>query len=77
MHRDIKPENILIIDDNPDNFKVCFADFGCVCWTNESKMILNSFCGTAGFIAPETLNDETSTHKSDIFSLGCTIYTLI
>jgi serine/threonine protein kinase len=77
IHRDLKPENIVIINDNPNNFKVCLLDFGFVCWTNESREILTAACGTPGFIAPEIFTHEKCSHKSDIFSLGCILYTLI
>lgn len=77
IHRDLKPENIVIINDNPNNFKVSLLDFGFVCWTNESSEILSAACGTPGFIAPEIFYDQQCSHKSDVFSLGCILYTLI
>jgi calcium-dependent protein kinase len=77
IHRDLKPENIVIINDNPINFKVSLLDFGFVCWTNESREILSATCGTPGFIAPEIFYDQQCSHKSDVFSLGCILYTLI
>jgi len=77
IHRDLKPENIVIINDNPNNFKVSLLDFGFVCWTNESREMLSVTCCTPGFIAPEIFSDQLCSHKSDIFSLGCILYTLI
>lgn len=77
VHRDLKPENILILDSNPNNFKICLIDFGFVCWTNESPEILSGVCGTPGFIAPEILNEMHCSPKSDIFSIGCILYTMV
>jgi serine/threonine protein kinase len=34
-------------------------------------------CGTPGFIAPEILNETPCSPKSDIFSLGCILYSLV
>jgi serine/threonine protein kinase len=63
IHRDLKPENIVIINDNPNNFKVSLLDFGFVCWTNESSEILSAACGTPGFIAPEIFYDQQCSHN--------------
>ena len=34
-------------------------------------------CGTPGFIAPEILNENPCSPKSDIFSLGCILYSMV
>ena len=74
LHRDIKTDNILILDDK--NIKVCFADFGFACKTNDTEK-LKKACGTPGFIDPAVLKGGTHSSKSDIFSLGCLFFSLI
>ncbi|KAL9643044.1 hypothetical protein ABK040_003845 [Willaertia magna] len=75
LHRDINLKNILI--KNLDNFQIVFIDFGFVKSTN-SLSKTKSFIGTLGYLAPEISekNYEYS-EKSDIFSLGVTLYRLM
>jgi eukaryotic-like serine/threonine-protein kinase len=66
----LKPENILItFDENP---KV--ADFGLSKLLDESIDI--SIIGTAQYTAPEILNGEAVTKKSDIYSFGILMFEL-
>jgi serine/threonine protein kinase len=57
---------------------VRIADFGYAQYLNEcndgrDKVV----CGTPGFIAPEILNGQTYSRKSDIFSVGSIMYSLL
>jgi mitogen-activated protein kinase kinase len=70
MHRDIKPSNILV---NSRGFiKLC--DFGV------SGELVNSvadtFVGTSTYMAPERIQGEKYTVKSDVWSFGLTIMEL-
>jgi eukaryotic-like serine/threonine-protein kinase len=71
IHRDIKPRNILIDDyDRPK-----LADFGVARALNETKTTeTGSYLGTASYSSPEQLRGEEITPKSDVYSLGCTLY---
>ncbi|QSH42355.1 protein kinase [Lentisphaerota bacterium ZTH] len=70
IHLDIKPGNILV----SENFKL--ADFGVMTASNSATMPLNGqLWTTAAYISPEYLTREGEiSSKSDIYSLGITIY---
>ena len=88
-HRDIKPENIMI---HPDTLEIKYIDFGYSCNKNMESNIFNQICnhiaGTPEYydesiIYPtENQNVLTGDHfnilqKSDIWSLGMTIFVLV
>lgn len=78
LHRDIKPENILVKNcgASPDFF---LTDFG-LARPNylESKMDNFSISGTGCYRAPELLEGrEIVGNKSDIYSLGVSLYKLL
>lgn len=70
MHDDIKPKKILV--DKEGGIKL--VDFGLSKWDFLSKLQLMS--GTAFYIAPEVLKNIKSA-KSDIWSIGVVMYTLL
>ncbi|ADM11231.1 Ser/Thr protein kinase Kin1-like protein [Encephalitozoon intestinalis ATCC 50506] len=70
VHRDLKIENILI-DDN-DNVKL--IDFGLSNFY-DNKTLLNTFCGSLYFAAPELLQGQRYCGPEiDIWSLGVVLY---
>ena len=70
IHRDLKPSNILISLIRIDKCIFKLSDYG------TSKLISNtmSYTGTPLTMAPEILNDGKDLSKSDLWSLGITIY---
>ena len=71
IHRDIKPENILI---HNTTIKIC--DFG-FAKTKQNCTLLNTFCGSPLYMAPEILSFEKYTHKADMWSLGVILYEIL
>ncbi|KAG0026103.1 hypothetical protein BGZ81_006610 [Podila clonocystis] len=73
VHRDLKLENILL--DSQNNIKLIDFGFTREC---ESKKLLESYCGSAAYTAPEIiLGKKYSGPEADIWSLGVILYTLL
>lgn len=67
VHNDVKPSNVLL-DDHGNGYLV---DFGAVSPpAKESDKLI----GSPIYMAPERLQHGACSPKSDIFSLGCTVY---
>lgn len=71
VHRDIKPQNIIITNDG----KVKVADFGIARIATEQTIEMQeNASGSVYYIAPEQARGGYQDHKSDIYSLGITMY---
>lgn len=81
VHRDLKPENILLQSKSPGVYDVRIADFGFAIFVDKIVKAANPddeiICGTPGYIAPEALEGEGYTLKSDIFSIGSILYNIL
>jgi serine/threonine protein kinase len=71
VHGDIKPGNIVL--DRDGNAKL--VDFGLSGMTRCDSN--GNFVGTPDYIAPELLRGAPDSHRSDIYSLGATLYHLL
>lgn len=72
IHRDIKPQNIIISKEG----KVKVTDFG-IAKAATSNTITSNAMGSVHYISPEQARGGYSDEKSDIYSLGVTIYEML
>jgi serine/threonine-protein kinase len=71
VHRDIKPQNIMLLKDG--SIKV--ADFGIAKLPNaETVTMTDKAIGTVFYISPEQASGKPIDHRSDLYSLGATVY---
>jgi serine/threonine-protein kinase len=73
VHRDIKPANIMY-EAASDQVKV--TDFGIARITDSSKTKTGMVLGTPSYMSPEQLAGKKIDGRSDLFSLGVTLYQL-
>jgi eukaryotic-like serine/threonine-protein kinase len=70
-HRDIKPGNIKLTPGG----EIVLVDFGLVKILHENEATTTAARAmTPGYSPPEQYGDEPTDHRSDIFSLGATLY---
>ncbi len=74
VHRDIKPSNIMV---ELDIGLVKVTDFGIARITDASKTKTGIVLGTPSYMSPEQLSGKKIDGRSDLFSLGVTLYSLL
>lgn len=72
IHRDIKPQNVIITTDG----KAKVTDFG-IAKAVSSQTITASTVGSVHYISPEQARGSYCDGRSDIYSLGITIYEML
>ena len=72
IHRDIKPQNIIISKDG----KVKITDFG-IAKAATSNTITSNVMGSVHYTSPEQARGGYSDERSDIYSLGITIFEML
>lgn len=76
VHRDIKGNNVMLTPTG----QIKLIDFGCVkclAWAGLNGThsdMLKSMHGTPYWMAPEVINDSGYGWKSDVWSIGCTVF---
>jgi serine/threonine protein kinase len=70
IHRDIKPANILFADERTAKI----GDFGLAGVAAQTAETRGEIWGTPYYVAPERLDRQVEDFRSDIYSLGATLY---
>ncbi len=76
VHRDIKPSNILINPDSSWQELAKILDFG-IATMLEADEAASAYMGTPAYSAPEQLAGEGCDVRSDIYSLGVTLFEML
>lgn len=74
VHRDIKPGNIMY---EPQTKTVKITDFGIARIMDASRTRTGTVMGTPSYMSPEQLSGQKVDGRSDLFSLGVTMYLLL
>jgi len=83
VHRDIKPSNLMLLREDGGDFTVKVIDFGLAKATERDPAVdpltltTGGFLGTPHFASPEQLDERDLDVRSDIYSLGVTLYYML
>jgi len=70
IHRDVKPGNILFADAHTAKI----VDFGLAIFMEDEEKVRGEIWGTPYYVAPEKLDNKPEDFRSDIYSLGGTLF---
>jgi Serine/threonine protein kinase len=70
IHRDVKPANIMFVDEHAAKI----GDFGLASSATQRWETDRVIWGTPYYVAPERLNNQPEDFRSDIYSLGATLF---
>jgi serine/threonine protein kinase len=70
IHRDVKPANILFVDEQAAKI----GDFGIAAFATQDPQSDRVIWGTPAYVAPERLCNQPEDVRSDVYSLGATLF---
>ena len=81
VHRDLKPSNLMLVDEEGESV-VKVIDFGLAKTAKDSgedtgTLTMAGFVGTPHFASPEQVEEGDLDIRSDIYSLGATLYFMV
>ncbi|MBU3065365.1 serine/threonine protein kinase [Nocardia sp. NEAU-G5] len=78
LHRDVKPSNILLGLEDGRPEQVALTDFGVARLYQDSAHLTatGAVIGTGAFVSPEQVSGAPIGHRSDQYSLACTLFQL-
>lgn len=81
VHRDIKPANLMVINEPGGRYLLKVIDFGlaksALSGARDATVTVGGFVGTPHFASPEQLEEKDLDIRSDIYSLGATLWYLL
>jgi serine/threonine-protein kinase len=71
LHRDVKPSNVLL----DGKGTAALTDFGLARSADSTRLTAEGqLLGTPHYLAPELIEGQEATRKSDVYALGCVLY---
>jgi serine/threonine-protein kinase len=78
IHRDIKPSNLLRVEPGEKAGTVKLTDFGIArLFASNHLTVTGAVVGTAEYLSPEQAAGKPVTKRSDLYSFGVVLYTLL